>query len=55
MNSGVEIKGMTSNAQLGYVFHDIPLRFASGIPRISTISSACGGIIQPANITVLRL
>jgi hypothetical protein len=27
MNSSVEIKGMTSNAQLGYVLHDIPLRF----------------------------
>jgi hypothetical protein len=25
MNSGIKIKGMTSNAQLGYVFHDIPL------------------------------
>ena len=26
-----------------------------GIPRISLISSACGGIIQLANITSLRL
>ncbi|MBN1363564.1 MAG: hypothetical protein JW976_02035 [Syntrophaceae bacterium] len=33
----------------------LPFRFASGIPRISSISSAYGGIVQLTNITTLCL
>jgi len=37
------------------VFIFIPISIAYGIPRISVISSAKGGIIQHANNTLLRL